>query len=64
MKFLVIFFLAFNLLFSAYNPNLIKASLGLKADDYNFLMGFSGLLFGFTVFFFTVYTLIEIAKSK
>lgn len=48
----------------AYDATQTALDLGLVSADYNFLMGFSGLLMGSFVCFFVLYAISTIARGR
>jgi hypothetical protein len=46
-----------------YNATATASSLGLVTSDYNYLMGFSGLMIGTIICFFVLYSILNIAKG-
>ena len=46
-----------------YNATLISQQLGLLPNDYNFLMGLSGLFIGVFFFFFLIQILTNLARG-
>ena len=46
-----------------YNATLTAQQLGLLPNDYNFLMGLSGLFIGVFFFYFLIQILIDVARG-
>jgi len=62
-KILFLILLNISLYANDYNATKNADTLGIYYQDYNFLMGLSGLLMGFTVTIIVLFLIMQVAKK-
>jgi uncharacterized protein HemY len=62
-KIILILLIITSILKADYNATANSDTLGIYYQDYNFLMGLSGLLMGFTVTIVVLFLIMQVAKK-